>query len=73
MGQAKLRGTREERVMEAMRKRTAQEAFMPAIAEARRDLRWRTAQGNRARRALVIEHAEKMGIIKKAEPSDHEH
>lgn len=67
MGEAKRRGTFEQRVIESMRKRAAQEAFVPAINAARRDPRWRTAQGNRARRELVLEHAEKLGIIRPAQ------
>lgn len=69
MGQAKLRGTREQRVAQAVAKRAEQQRWAPAVLAARRDPRWRKALKHE-RRSILVEHALALGIVKREEPTD---
>lgn len=66
MGQAKLRGTREQRVAQAVAKRAEQQRWAPAVLAARRDPRWRKALKHE-RRSILVEHALSLGIIAPAQ------
>lgn len=67
MGQARLRGTREERVAQGIAKAAERERWAPAAVKARRDPRW-NYMTREERRGLLIEAAVELGIIAKPEP-----
>lgn len=67
MGQARLRGTRAERVVQAHAKAAERERWAPALTKARRDPRWWKSDRPQ-RRALLVEAAVELGIIAKPEP-----
>lgn len=62
MGQARLRGTREERVAQSLVKAAERERWAPAARAARKDPRW-NYMSKHERRGLLIEAAVKLGII----------
>lgn len=61
MGEAKRRGTYEDRVAQAHARMREQLRWAPAANAARRDPRWKGAT-KAERRQLILEAAQKLGI-----------